>query len=370
MPEYGSHAHHRAARVPWSRRRRLTVTLLVTGVVVVTLAVGAALLLSDARPLTPGGGAGAAWTPWAPVAPTRPGIVATSGVDPGLEREPGPQLEPTPEPGTAPFDAARALATVRELEAFGVRVAGTDAETNTAHFIAERLSMLGYSPVVIEDVPLPNGCTSHNVITRADGTSSRVIVLGAHMDSKAPSPGANDNGTGCAALLEMARILAKQPVAATVEFVFFGAEETIDKDPNHHHYGSRHRVAAMSAAEMANTVGMISVDMIGYGPDFVVRTMLRGPRTMSDLLLSASRKTGSGLTFLKDPGTTGWSDHEAYELAGIPSAWIEWRDDPVYHTAKDTSGHLKVVKVRVAGQLVLDALRGLNKDALEELVTR
>ena len=190
------------------------------------------------------------------------------------------------------------------------------------------------------------------------------------MDTKAPSPGANDNGTGCAALLEIARILAKQPVTATVEFVFFGAEETIDKDPNAHHYGSRHRVAAMSAAETPNTAGMISVDMIGYGPDFVVRTMQRGPRTMSDLLLATSKATRAGLTFLRDPGATGWSDHAAYELAGIPSAGIEWRDDPVYRTAKDMSGHVKAEKVRVAGQLVLNALRGLDADALEKLVAR
>jgi aminopeptidase YwaD len=195
-------------------------------------------------------------------------------------------------------------------------------------------------------------------------------VLGAHLDSKPPSPGANDNATGCGALLEIARILAEQPVTPQVEFIFFGAEETIDKDPNHHHFGSRTRVARLSEAERADIAGMVSVDMIGYGPDFVARTMLRGPRTMADLLLATSKATGAGLTFLKDPGATGWSDHEAYELAGIPAVWIEWRDDPVYHTAKDTSAHIRPEKVRVAGQLVLDVLRGLDEDALEELAAR
>jgi len=41
------------------------------------------------------------------------------------------------------------------------------------------------------------------------------------------------------------------------------------------------------------------------------------------------------MPYLRDPGESGWSDHEAFELAGIPAAWIEWRDDPVYHTAAD-----------------------------------
>ena len=299
----------------------------------------------------------------------QPGITATAPAGSTIDSQSAPALEPTPLSPLA-FDAANAMAEVRALEAFGVRAAGSEAERQAVDYIAARLSKLGYSAVVIEDVPLPNGRMSHNVSAQSDGTTARMIVLGAHLDSKPLSPGANDNATGCGALLEIARILAKQPVTPRVEFVFFGAEETIDKDPNHHHFGSRARVASLTKAERANIAGMISVDMIGYGPDFVARTMLRGPRTMADLLLATSKKTRAGLTFLKDPGETGWSDHEAYELAGIPAVWIEWRDDPVYHTAKDTSPHIRPEKVRVAGQLVLDVLRGLDEGALEALAAR
>lgn len=299
----------------------------------------------------------------------RPGITSTAPVESELESQSTPAREPTPLSPLA-FDAANAMAEVRAIEAFGVRAAGSAAERQAADYIAARLSKMGYSPVGIEDVPLPDGRVSHNVSARSDGASPHIIVLGAHLDSKAPSPGANDNATGCGALLEIARILALQPVAAQVEFVFFGAEETVDGDPDHHHYGSRTRVARMSAAERANVAGMISVDMIGYGPDFVVRTMQRGPQTMRELLLAQAKAGGPDLVYLKDPGATGWSDHEPYELAGIPAAWIEWRDDPVYHTAKDTSGHLKPEKVRIAGQLVLDVVRDLDAEALQKLVAR
>ncbi|MBN2470292.1 MAG: M20/M25/M40 family metallo-hydrolase [Anaerolineae bacterium] len=74
----------------------------------------------------------------------------------------------------------------------------------------------------------------HNVIATLQGvgSGSGVIVVGAHYDSTAndtdpalSAPGADDNGSGIAALLEMARILAQAPQKATVMFVAFSAEE-------------------------------------------------------------------------------------------------------------------------------------------------
>ena len=73
------------------------------------------------------------------------------------------------------------------------------------------------------------------------------------------------------------------------------------------------------------------------------------------------------LTFRLDEGSSGWSDHEAYELAGIPAAWIQWRDDPYYHSPQDTTGHLEQGKVAMAGLLVLDWLRGLSEEDLAGL---
>ena len=313
-------------------------------------------------------------SPFGGLSETTSSIPAASSVETSGSAEPPSSTEPTaiaPREPTAPinFDVNNAMESVRALESFGVRKEGTAAETATAQWLLEQMEALGYD-ARIEDVPLPNGTASHNVIARAEGTSERVIVLGAHLDSKSPSPGANDNASGCAAILEIARILAEQPVTPTVEFVFFGAEEMIDSDGDHHHYGSRFRVTAMTDAEVANTAGMISVDMIGYGPQFVSRTMRRGPQDMSDLLIAQAEADDYTLDFLKDPGTSGWSDHEAYELAGIPATWIEWRDDPVYHTAEDTSGHLNHENIRVAGQVVLDVLRSLDEDGLEELCAR
>ena len=70
------------------------------------------------------------------------------------------------------------------------------------------------------------------MIARKAGASTRVLVLGAHLDSKPPAPGANDAATGVGALLAMAEVLADTADDATVEFAFFGSEEIFGADPS------------------------------------------------------------------------------------------------------------------------------------------
>ncbi len=265
------------------------------------------------------------------------------------------------------FDVSGAMIHVRHLaDVIGERPAGGPGERAAAEYIAAELSSWGYAARLV-DVPLPNGLTSVNVIAERRGTSDYRFVLGAHFDTKSPSPGANDNATGVGVVLEIARQLADMSPVATIEFAFFGAEERIDGNTDHHHYGSRARVAAMSSAEMQATVGMVSVDMIGYGPGFHVRTMRRGPQSLSNALLAYAKDRGMSTTYLKDPGSSGWSDHEAYELAGVPAAWVEWRDDPVYHTAGDTASHVQTSKVDAAGELVWGYVAGLDEATLASL---
>ncbi|MHB1135649.1 MAG: M28 family metallopeptidase [Coriobacteriia bacterium] len=267
------------------------------------------------------------------------------------------------------FDASRALETVRDLESFGPRGAGSDAEAEAAICLRDRLMQLDLD-ARIEEFPLANGKTSRNVVARVAGSSDTVIVLGAHMDTKPPSPGANDNASGCGALVEIARLLAADPPLPTVEVVFFGSEETLGSDPNAHHFGSRYRVSQMSATERAQTAGMISLDMIGYGLDFHSRTMGLGSAVLSDMLLGQAGEMGIRMTYLKDPGASGWSDHEAYELAGIPAAWLEWAADPHYHTVDDTSDKLSSARIRTAGRLILEFVNGLDAGTLGELTKR
>jgi Zn-dependent M28 family amino/carboxypeptidase len=116
----------------------------------------------------------------------------------------------------------------------------------------------------------------------------------------------------------------------------------------------------MSKAQRARTIGMISIDVVGYGTRLYTRTMGIGPMTMSDYLLRRARRLGVKLSYSKDPGPTGWSDHEPYEKAGIPAVWLERLQDPQYHKAGDTTAHLQPSAVKAAGRLVLDAIRRMG----------
>jgi hypothetical protein len=303
-----------------------------------------------------------------PVA-AEPTIAVTPGEPPAVETpsDPEPEAEPivvglVPAPHV---DLARILADSHAIDSLGARTVGSPAERKAAEYVAERLREMGYEPIV-EEFPVPGG-KSRNVIARAKGADGRTIVLGAHLDSKKGSPGANDDAVGCAILLEAARLLAARPAFPSVELVFFGSEEYNDGKPRDHHRGSRFRVKQMSAAERAKTAGMISVDVIGYGTKFHVRTMGVGPRTMSDYLLAEADRLDVKLTYLKDPGPTGWSDHEPYEKAGIPAAWLERLSDPAYHKAGDVTSHLQKEKVREAAQFTLDVVYDMGAGELAML---
>ena len=119
--------------------------------------------------------------------------------------EPGPGLSPSPT--LSPMDVDAVMAHIEALaNGIGTRVAGTDGERRGADYIAGELADFGYT-TRRQTFPLPDGATSQNVVATLPGSSDEVFVVGAHFDTKGPSPGANDNGTGVAITLELARVL-------------------------------------------------------------------------------------------------------------------------------------------------------------------
>ncbi len=265
------------------------------------------------------------------------------------------------------FDGSRAMGHVKKLAVdIGIRHAGTDAEWTAVEYARTNLEGLGYV-VEVADVPIPNGLTSHNVIAVKKGLSPLTLVVGAHIDSWGPSPGGNDNASGCGAVLELARDLRDAPVVPTLVFVLFGNEEMIDKNPDHHHYGSRAYVAQMETQATTDLVGMISLDMVAYGSTFTVRTMGTGPQVLRTLIGEYAKSGGVALAYEKDPSPAGWSDHEPFELAGFPAAWLEWRVDDFHHTPDDTYRHVRAKRLQATGDFVLGFLTHLDEGDLQRL---
>jgi Zn-dependent M28 family amino/carboxypeptidase len=190
-----------------------------------------------------------------------------------------------------------------------------------------------------------------NVI--ADLPSSRpdagTVVFSAHLDSVPAGPGANDNGSGSAVVLELAHELAQRspnerPV--TVRFALFGAEE-LGLD------GSQYYVSNLSDAERQALRADINLDMVGVGDQW----RFGGSNDLVQLALGAATDLGQRALPLSG-SLAGASDHASFLAAGVPAVFLYRVEDPNYHTAGDVA---TLVDPDALGQAGTIALRVLDQ---------
>jgi len=131
----------------------------------------------------------------------------------------------------------------------------------SAAFISSTLEGYGYR---VREQPYPVlGKLVKNIEVEIAGSSAaeEIVIVGAHYDSAIGSPGANDNGSGVAALLEIARLFQDLECSRTVRFVFFTNEESPFFQTDE--MGSR--VYARRSRELnEKIVAMLSLETIGY----------------------------------------------------------------------------------------------------------
>ena len=230
---------------------------------------------------------------------------------------------------------ARAAPTVREhieaLAALGPRVAGTPAEGRAAAYIAGEFAALGLD-VRVQPFAIREGLASSNVVATLPGRDPAygVIYAGAHYDSVQESPGANDNASGMAVVLELARLLAADPISPTVRFLAFGAEEIGLR-------GSAAYVQRLDSHERLLAYGMLNFDCVGIG-SVQVAGSLGDNRVLSDLVITAATRRGYQIGHDVSPGS---SDHVSFGAIGIPVAFLYTAGTPTlcgpdYHRSTDT----------------------------------
>ncbi len=125
-------------------------------------------------------------------------------------------------------------------------------QTAAADYIEAQFQSYGYT---VTRSPVGS---SENVRARLLGTVTpdQIFVVGSHFDTVPGSPGADDNASGVAGMLELARITAASPFASTIEFVAFGLEEA-------GLIGST-QYAQSAATAGLDVIGMVSLEMIAY----------------------------------------------------------------------------------------------------------
>jgi len=107
----------------------------------------------------------------------------------------------------------------------------------------------------------PDGDAWHNVVVERRGTTrpEEIVLVGAHVDAVPGTPGADDNASGVAGVLEMARVLRDHPTDRTIRFVVFNLEEVGLVGARHH--------ARLVAERDETIVGVVILEMIGYFSD-------------------------------------------------------------------------------------------------------
>lgn len=271
----------------------------------------------------------------------------------------GPAPSGQPATDTVPeFNRANAIKHVRRLaDRIGVRVRGTEGERRGARYIKRRFESLGYR-VQVQKFAV-DGRTSRNVVAWWPGVLEHPFVVGAHMDTAPRSPGANDNASGAAIVIEMARLLRGNDRARLFKFVAFGSEEYGAN--RRHHVGSEVFVERLGREGRRKSPGMISVDMVADGrPLLVGNSGIAGDVVANELY---RRVKNAGIRTRYET-SCDCSDNGPFEHARIPAAYVWSGDEPDYHAPSDTVSNMRPKDLHRSGRAVRAFLLSLNREDL------
>jgi Zn-dependent M28 family amino/carboxypeptidase len=254
------------------------------------------------------------------------------------------------------------------------RVPGSQWHKTMERYIRLQFTDYGYSIH-----PSPKGVA--NVVGEIGPPDAPLFVMGAHYDSVPDSPGADDNASGVAALLEVARAFAEwvregtTPLTRRVQLVAYDEEER-------GLLGSMAHCAELKAAK-ANVTGMISLEMLGFTSD--KQTVIPGVKVGSkrgDFLAIVANESSEKLLYTLDEESfllpveqlvvakgsqasqlAGLSDHGAFWAHGWPALLMTdtaFLRNPHYHQATDTADTLDYNFLKGSALVALDALQVMS----------
>ncbi|WUJ68156.1 M28 family metallopeptidase [Kribbella soli] len=212
--------------------------------------------------------------------------------------------------------------------------------TQAMDFASDRMVALGYQ-VTRTPITVGAGHSADLIGDRAGAGSNRqLVIVTAHLDSiniaggpAAAAPGADDNGSGSAGVLELGRLLSTRLWQHDIRLILFGGEEE-------GLFGSKQYVAALPPAERSRVRAVLNMDMIGTKNSAAEGVLLEGAPVSSSQIadLSTAAATYTGLTVETSLNPFA-SDHVPFINAGIPAVLtIEGADSANghIHSANDT----------------------------------
>ncbi len=226
---------------------------------------------------------------------------------------------------------------VSRLQSYYRRVAGTPSIFQARDWIESKFESFGYDSVYLDHwSQYFNGTTNqcYNVVAVKTGTKypEIEIIVGAHYDGVTVSPAADDNGSGTAGVLEVARALAGTPTEVTFKFITFDAEEW-------GLYGSYH-YAGEAADRGDQIILMFNMDMIASISNWNRATIYHGSNTVYANMWKNIAQASYGISGVLG-GNSGGSDHYPFTQEGYPAVFIiEYYFSSVYHSPMDSTSYM------------------------------
>jgi hypothetical protein len=290
-----------------------------------------------------------------------------------LDLPEGAVPDPLIQPVVDRIDAPRWFGDLSQLASWDRSSYGTTGLNAARDWIAGRFQALGLA-VTTPNFTMPGSgsgtITRQNVIGTWTGTTlpDEWIVVGGHYDSRnsngstvTNTPGAEDNASGCAGVIELARaLLPFRPKRSVLFMCYAGEEQGL--------YGSTRHVQALQASgEFAKVRSVVIMDMIGYSADSQLDALYESKSTYQSYLnrfAAAASAYAPGLNVTLSTNPFG-SDHMPYLNANKETVLAidsDYADYPHYHRSTDTP-----VNMGVNAQAMGAAILKTNAAVLAEL---
>ena len=209
-----------------------------------------------------------------------------------------------------------------------------------------------------------DGTGENIIVTKKSSTNAtKNLIISAHYDSAEDSVGANDNGSGVAAVLELARILKDTEMPYNIKFILFSGEEK-------YMLGSRWYVGNLTEDVQKQIIGVINIDTIAEKSDLGYMAMIEGNKRpddieyddeglqklaelnkncMSDLFTSSDR-------FYLTMATN--SDHYPFALVDIPAVSIvqDWQEGLNVNDSSDVEENMDMQRIVEVIDQVMEVL--------------
>ena len=257
------------------------------------------------------------------------------------------------------------------------RPINSDAIQNVKEYISEYFGNLGYDKIEYQTFEYNNennenaivdGIGENIIVTKNSSIdTTKNLIISAHYDSAEDSVGANDNGSGVAAVLELARILKDTEIPYNIKFILFSGEEK-------YMLGSRWYVGKLTEDERKQIIGVINIDTIAEKSDLGYMAMIEGNKRPDNAeyddegLKKLAELNKNSMSELFTPSDRFFltmatnSDHYPFALVNIPAVSIvqDWQDGLNVNDSSDVKENMDIQRIVEVIDQVMEVLPTIN----------